>query len=208
MTSTRREALAELPQLGGRLCLDFVNTIDPREGPRARDFLGDYVDLALWAAAAGATDETIRAQLVEVAANDPTGAAAVFARAIGLRETLYRILRAEASAASPRQEDLATLQAELHEALGHLVLVADGGYRWRWDDDRRLDRPLWPILRDAAELLTTPELERVRLCPGRECGWLFLDRTKNRSRRWCTMATCGSRDKMRRLHARRRASGR
>ena len=111
------------------------------------------------------------------------------------------------SAGSPQREDLSRFHAELHTALAHLVVKPDdNGYRWSWDGNRRLERPIWPILRDVAELLTTPELTHVKLCPGRDCGWLFIDRSKNQSRRWCSMAICGSRDKMRRLHARRRAT--
>ncbi len=202
----RRHALGQLPRLGGRLSLDFVNTIDPREGPRAHDFLGDYVDLALWAAEAGATDEANAARLIKSAAKTPSQADAVFARAIVLRETLYRLLGAELAAMPPQREDLGTFQAELHNTFAHLTLEADGGYRWHWDDDRQLEAPIWPIVRDVAELLTTPESRRMKRCPGIDCGWLFLDRSKNRSRRWCSMDTCGSRDKMRRLHARRRAT--
>jgi predicted RNA-binding Zn ribbon-like protein len=202
--SSRLAALEELKRLGGRLTLDFVNTVDPREGSRTRDFLCDYVDFALWAAEAGATSKPIATRLIESAAAAGRGEA-VFNRAVALRETLYRILTAEARSLPPRQADLDSFQAELHGALAHLVLERETGYGWGWDDDGSLERPLWAILWDAAELLRSPELRRVKLCPGRDCGWLFLDRSKNQSRRWCSMDTCGSREKMRRLHARRRA---
>lgn len=201
-----QKPFAELPRLGGRLSLDFVNTVDPREGPRARDFLRDYVDVALWAAEAAAADESTAAGLIGIAAKASGDAEAVFSRAIAVRETLYRIFTAELSGGEPQRADLATFQSELHAALAHLVLERHAGYDWQWDDDRRLERPLWPILWDAAELLSTPELRHVKRCPGQDCGWLFLDRSKNHSRRWCSMDTCGSREKMRRLHARRRAA--
>ena len=61
--------------------------------------------------------------------------------------------------------------------------------------------------RSAAELLTSPDLPLVRECAGYDCGWLFMDTTKNRSRRWCDMATCGNRAKGRRHYERRRAAG-
>jgi predicted RNA-binding Zn ribbon-like protein len=64
---------------------------------------------------------------------------------------------------------------------------------------------LWPVVRSAAELLTSDELGRVRECAADNCAWLFLDRSKNRSRRWCDMAVCGNRDKVRRFRQRSRS---
>jgi len=203
----RQDELAGLPRRGGRPSLDFVNTVDPREGPNAHDFLGDYVDFALWAADSGAVDESRARRLITLARRSPGEARAVFARSIALREALYRIFLAAADDARPPGEDLERLQSELRVALGRLFLrPSRSRYAWRWDEAPALDRPLWPLARDAADLLTAPELERVKLCPGRDCGWLFVDASKNRSRRWCSMEVCGSREKMRRLHARRRSS--
>jgi len=81
------------------------------------------------------------------------------------------------------------------------------GFVWSWDADTpELDRPLWPIVRSAAELLTSPERELVKRCASDTCLWLFLDRTKNHARRWCDMKVCGNRAKVRR-HRRRATSG-
>ncbi|MDQ3691948.1 MAG: CGNR zinc finger domain-containing protein [Chloroflexota bacterium] len=71
-----------------------------------------------------------------------------------------------------------------------------------WDVTANLRGPLWRIAHDAGMLVTSADVADVKECPG--CGWLFLDVSRNRSRRWCDMATCGSRDKMRRYHWRRR----
>jgi predicted RNA-binding Zn ribbon-like protein len=205
----REKTLATLPRRGGRPSLDFVNTVDPREGARTRDFLGDYDDLAVWAAQAGVLDPSVSRRLAERAAAVPAEAASVFGRAHELREALYRLLRAIVAGEEPLPEDLQRLHGELHAASAHLVLRRQGAaFSWSWGEDLALERPLWTIVRDACELLTSSDLARVKLCPGRDCGWLFLDASKNRSRRWCSMEICGSRDKMRRLHARRRASPR
>jgi predicted RNA-binding Zn ribbon-like protein len=96
----------------------------------------------------------------------------------------------------------------LRRASAETRLVASGrGFTWSLaEEEDDLERPLWLVSRSAAELLASDELERVRRCAGHPCGWLFLDASKNRSRRWCSMASCGSRAKMRRLYARRRVA--
>jgi predicted RNA-binding Zn ribbon-like protein len=66
----------------------------------------------------------------------------------------------------------------------------------------------WWVARSAAELLTSKELTSVRECAGYDCGRLFMDGTKNRSRRWCDMASCGNRAKGRRHYERRKAAPR
>ena len=85
---------------------------------------------------------------------------------------------------------------------GRLVHVGEGRFEWSWDDAAGLDAPLWPLIHSALELVTSGPLERVSQC-GR-CRWLFLDTTKNHSRRWCSMEGCGTDAKMERYVARRR----
>ena len=77
-------------------------------------------------------------------------------------------------------------------------------YVWSWDTDKlRLDQPIWAIVRSAADLLTSAELLRsVRQCGADDCQWLFLDTSKNRSRQWCSMTSCGNREKARRHYER------
>src|SRR5919112_4603831 len=91
------------------------------------------------------------------------------------------------------------------------LLASEEGYSWGWEpwtgEGPPLGAPLWPIARSAAELLVSPWRERVRECPGEHCGWLFLDLTKNGSRRWCEMEVCGSRAKMQRYRDRQRHRG-
>lgn len=85
----------------------------------------------------------------------------------------------------------------------HLGLVASpAGYRWAWHDADSLESVLWPIIGSAADLLTSPELEKVKLCAADDCGWLFIDGSRNRSRRWCDMSDCGNRAKARRYRRR------
>ena len=93
------------------------------------------------------------------------------------------------------------------EAMGHLrVGWEEGLFRWSWAEEEALDCMLWPVVRSAAELLNSDLLSRVRVCPADDCAWLFLDQSRNRSRRWCDMSTCGNRSKARRFREAQRGS--
>ncbi len=77
-----------------------------------------------------------------------------------------------------------------------MLVPAEKGYQWQWQTDDDLSRIIWPIALSALELLTSEEIKNVRQCPG--CGWLFLDTSKNKRRRWCDMRACGNRAKVKR----------
>jgi predicted RNA-binding Zn ribbon-like protein len=192
---------------GGRLCLDFVNTVDGRAGDQSRDYLGTYADLAAWGRHVGILGDREAANLLEEAERRPARAAVVLRQAVRLREALYRVFSAVMAAESPAAADLDTFNAALSEAMKRgRILPAGEGFTWDWPPgEPTLDRMLWPVGRSAAELLTSENLERVRDCAGDDCGWLFLDASKNHSRRWCDMGSCGNRAKARRHYQRKRA---
>lgn len=197
--------LATLELLGERLCLDFVNTVDPRVGPRQRDYLLSFADLVAWSVRAGSLTEVQADETMRVAAKQPDRADGVFRQAIALRETLYRIFIAVAERRAPSTDDLAAL----HEAYTQVVararlIAAPAGVAWEWPAaSDALDQLLAPVVRSAVESLTSPEAQRIKVCPGLgDCGWLFLDASKSGRRRWCSMRDCGSRAKMRRYYAR------
>jgi predicted RNA-binding Zn ribbon-like protein len=194
---------------GGRLCLDFANTVEPRAAEPRRDTLTGYDVLVAWAHHAGAIDDATAARLREVAAGDPAAARASLAEAVALREASYRVFAAIAHGAAPEAADLRVLQRADAEAMRHASLVPDSGrYALAWDDaGGELDRAWWPIARSAVELLTAGPLERVKQCAGRSgCGFLFLDTSRNRVRRWCSMEECGWQEKASLQTARRRAA--
>ena len=198
--------MTEMPNLiGGVLCLDFVNTVDPRHTPGRREYLDDYAALVAWGGHAGAIDTGQGERLREAAAGDPAGAERVLARAIRLREALYPLFSRAARGQPPGPDDLGVLQAELTRALPHLqVTWSPSGFTREWEQDSSaLDQVLWPVAWSASELLLHGPLDRIRECPGQgNCGWLFLDLSKNASRRWCDMRVCGNRAKARRHYAR------
>lgn len=195
--------------LGGRLCLNFTNTMDPRLGNHPHDYLADYADLVQWSQYTGLLTGGEVEHLLRDAAHCPAEASMTFERAIALREVMYRIFSAVARSTVPEITDLGTLKAVFVEAMTHAQLIAAAhSFRWDWAEGKNaLDQMLWPVVRSAIELLTSEEVKKVKECPGvGDCGWLFLDTSKNSSRQWCSMEGCGSRAKMRRQYARLRAA--
>ncbi len=193
---------------GGRTCLDFVNTVsgDRHDAPRER--LGSYASLLAWARQAGVLDEARARRLLAEARRRPADADAVHREAIALREALYRVFLAAVERREPPGGDLAHLSSSIGRALARRRLERrDGGFGLAWEDATdALDAPLWRVSASAADLLTSGgELERVRVCglhETHECSWLFMDATRGRTRRWCSMKECGNKAKARRHYAR------
>lgn len=190
----------------GYLCLDFANTLDMHASDEPVESLFSYEDLVSWAADVGVLGPAMQEDLVRTAEQRQEEAGAVYARSIELREAIYRIFSAIAAQQSPGSADLAVLNRALAGASAHQVIVAAGdGYEWAWQagDAQDLDQMLWPIARSAADLLTSADLDRVRECADEDgCGWLFYDTSRNRSRKWCSMESCGNRAKARRHYHR------
>lgn len=176
-------AMISVKLLGGALALDFCNTASGRGGPRHRDQLRDAGDMIAWAVQAGVARVAPVPELL--------------GRALALREAIYHSLVAPAPGAPAG--DLAVLAGEHAACLARARLVpADGAYRWAWDaQTASIEAVLGPVAISAVELLTRPSAQ-LKQCPGPHCGWLFLDATRNGSRRWCEMAVCGNRAKQRR----------
>jgi predicted RNA-binding Zn ribbon-like protein len=189
---------------GGALGLDFANTWSDRGRPETETLCG-YADLLAFARQTGLLTAGEATRLAARAEREPRAAAAALALARDLREALYRTFSDAAASRPPAAADLARLNAVLPEALSRLRLERRGsGFAWIWAAPAKpLEAPLWPILRSAAELLTSEDLGQVRECAGSACTWLFVDRSRNRSRRWCSMETCGNRAKAHRHYQRR-----
>ena len=198
-----------LELLGGRLCLDFVNTVDPRIGEHPQDYFTSYSDLVHWSRYAGLLSEIETETLLLEIEQQPFAAVKAFEQALVLREALYRVFSAIARAVRPQNPDLAILKDMFAQAIIHAHMIStEEGFAWNWvkrEGEVELDVVLWPIIHSAIELLMSSDVKKVKECPGvGDCGWLFLDTSKNGSRVWCSMESCGSRAKMRRQYARKR----
>jgi predicted RNA-binding Zn ribbon-like protein len=178
----------ELPLVGENIALDLANTFNgPRDGAPEQEFLRTPDDLAAWAVHAGVVEKR------------PAVGARELAQTLELRATVYAAFRSIAEGREPAAEQLDVL-ARLHaEAVARARLVP--AYDLVWDGE-----VLGPLAVAAVELLRHGPLDRVKLCDG--CPWLFLDTSRNHSRRWCSMNECGARLKVRRYRARRRVTER
>ncbi len=194
---------------GERLCLAFTNTASARDTGTLNERLHSYEDLLAWGERTGVLDASSAAPLADLARRNPQAAGDMLHAAIELREALYRIFTAYTDGKAPAAGDLGLLNRALAHAMPHLQLAADEhGFHWEWHAAAPdLGRMLWPVARSAAELLTSDDLARVRECAGEHCNWLFIDRSKNHSRRWCDMQECGNVAKVRRFRSRKQAGG-
>jgi predicted RNA-binding Zn ribbon-like protein len=183
--------------IGGDLAADLVNTGDWTDGSLRDDQLTDYSRLLEWAEGAGAITAGTARALSDVARERPRDAAAALDAARRLRAAIHDVF---AAVVAGRPPELAELNAALALALGRRRLGS--GARWVWvGAERELASPLWPVVLAAATLLTSEDAGKLRICAGDDCGWMFVDRSRNGLRRWCQMATCGTAEKSRRRAA-------
>jgi predicted RNA-binding Zn ribbon-like protein len=188
---------------GGRLCLALVNSVYWRRGPSPEDRLDSYPNLLALADGAGWIPDV--AALGHAAAERPDEAARVLSRAVDLREQLLAVFAAHAAGTTPPDSAFATVQKLASRGLAALRLAPiDHGYQLVWPETR-LDLPLLQAAVSATLLLSGPELPRVKQCPGPSCGWVFLDTTRNQSRRWCDSRECGNRNRAHAHYERSRA---
>lgn len=193
--------------LGGRLCLDFVNTCGGRrdeDGSPINDRLLEYSDLVAWAARAGIESGPAALKLVSAATQDGAAAVKVWERSVALREACYRLLSGKIRGQNPAAADVAILNREWIDALRHRALAAGPPYlRLKWTgSEQALDRTLWAVAESAVQLLASQQSGRLRECGGPNCGWLFEDVSRNGSRQWCDMQMCGNLAKVRRFRER------
>ena len=190
--------------VGGNLALDLINTQNGPAGEAPEeDVLDDYGDLVAWSHYVADLESSKADRLLAGARRQPVEGRRVFDRVQATRAYLYDVFDAIARDKPPPPEAIRRLEHDEAEALAHGRLVnIDGRYRWSWDDaELDLARPLWTVVHSASTLLTEGPLDRVKACVS--CRFHFVDESKNRSRRWCSMDDCGKQMKMRRYVARR-----
>jgi predicted RNA-binding Zn ribbon-like protein len=199
--------VSDVDFLGGNVALDFTETIGgPLEDPHRdeHEFLRSYEDLVEFGLKTGTLSEGSARRLRRLARERPADADAVVEEARRRRALVEAAFRPVSEGRRPAAGVLGELRDFAAEAIAHGELVAaDDGFRWSWDRSEGLETPLWPVGHAALELMLNGPLERIKTC-GR-CRWLFLDTTKNHSRRWCSTEGCGTDEKKERYVARRRA---
>jgi predicted RNA-binding Zn ribbon-like protein len=186
-TPVARSPLTDLRIVGGNLALDFVNTRGgPRHGPADSEWLSSYEDFAAWSSRAGLADPS-----TPPAETAPRAALlAAFARVQACRDDMYEIFLALADGSAPPEAALRRIQLTYVEALAHGQLThGTQGCTWTWDPGSGPLAPLWSVVAAAVELLTHGPAGRIKSCHA--CRFMFIDQSKNSSRRWCSMDDCG-----------------
>ncbi|MGD8992575.1 MAG: CGNR zinc finger domain-containing protein [Desulfobacterales bacterium] len=199
--SAKRDAGA-IKLLGGRLCLDFVNTVHCYGCNDIGEYLNNYQDLIAWSRHVGTMSSDEAKRLAVQSIEYRSQAKRLHLRAIELREIIYSIFCSILEGAPPAKKNLTAFNNYLSEmmALSHIVKTPDG---FEWDmsvNKTGLDWILNPVIRSTADLLISEEWRKIKKCADPTCGWLFLDVSRNHSRRWCDMRACGNRAKASRFY--------
>ena len=197
---------ATLDLVGGSLALDFTNTSSGRGSPTHQEHLRDFETLVRWVEHARVATPADCLAIREQAARHPEQSAATFARALAARELIWRIGGALAERREVTEASRNELVAIHARSLAFAEIKSrDQAFIWAWDPRRDVEAAiLGPITLSALSLLMEKDLSRTKRCEGKECGWLFFDATKNKSRRWCEMRVCGNRAKVRAARQRKR----
>jgi predicted RNA-binding Zn ribbon-like protein len=195
--------------LGGDASLDLVNTVDWTSRGLANERVTSYERLTRWAEGAGLVPSSDAERLRTAARSRPGEARIAVTRARRLRAVLQR-LYAGLAGGTLKASGWDDFNSQLAEALKHLGVERRRSGRtrtlrldWTWRvSEGRLDAFLWPVVWSAARLLTSHEADQIRVCGGADCGWIYVDRSRNGLRRWCAMETCGTAEKTRRRRER------
>jgi predicted RNA-binding Zn ribbon-like protein len=183
--------------------LDFTNTAGWHAAEEQLEHLTSYGEWLAWLRRGDLPLSSLATSLSAEAARHPAQATRALRAIIARRELLYRVLASIARGHTPAAADLAAL----HHA--RLTALSAAEPRWergrlsnRWTGRADLLAPLYPITLAATDLLASPRIERLRQCGNPPCGWLFLDQSKNGSRRWCSSAECGNATRVRKFRSR------
>jgi predicted RNA-binding Zn ribbon-like protein len=209
--------------LGGHLVLDFINTLDNRGAPHQKELLSSYGALIAFLQQTQALTEEEARELKQRAAEQYDQAGLVLTYVQGLRESLYEVLAAHIEERTIPEDRLAFVSSLWREAAEQRTIVAGANrdFQWGWlrTDTKRyapghrkyshgmdeVKAPLWRLAMAAGEFLVSKEMANMRRCADTTCNWLFLDKTKSHTRRWCEMRVCGNRDKARRFYRKHKA---
>lgn len=193
--------------LGKSLCLDFINTLSWRGRQEPKELLNTYQDLVTWSRHINILADKDVEMLTRKADKHPSEAKKAFSSAIELREAIYSIFSPIAKGTVLPKKDLSRFNKYLSRVMmSSQIIKTEDGFSWETSFDKnKLDWMLSPIIRSAAELLVSDEARKVKECGDKACRWLFLDSSRNQSRRWCAMKDCGNRAKARRFYSRKKA---
>lgn len=189
--------------VGGNPALDLVNTVSGW-GYDPEDWVPDLESFLVWARMSGVLDKRETKQAARRAESSPAAAERALASVKELRFALWSLVTSLQQRKPAKLSDLSVINDWMRRlALSEQVAVKRG--RIEFAPSRHisvLELIGLRVTAAALALLKNPPAGRIKTCPGENCGWKFLDRSKNRSRRWCDMAVCGNLVKAREYRAR------
>jgi predicted RNA-binding Zn ribbon-like protein len=197
---SRDPARAATQFFGGRVCLDFANTVDWRTSGEPQELVPDYGAFMAWSSRRGTLPARAVANLRSHAATDPTGAKAVMVDTFALRAELWKIADA---LREQRAADLARINRTLVTLPPQPRLVRHGNIYMHELKGADLREPLWPVLWSLTAVLSSTDAIRIGCCQAKGCGWFYVDESPNRTRLWCSSEVCGNRERARRAYAKR-----
>lgn len=204
MAKTPRPLAPPAESVDAERVLAFVNTLSSRPTDAPVERLTTYEALVEWAREQHLLSAAAAERLVAEARRHPQQAAGVLARAKDFREALNGLADAVEKQRQPGNAILNTISDHLAAAYANGRLVPrDGGLQWVTSGENALERILWEIGRATGRLVLSPRLSKLRSCAASDCGWWFIDDTRNHSRRWCDMKLCGNREKVKRFREKR-----
>jgi len=183
--------------LAGSLCLNFANTIDKRSSQTPEDQLDSYEALIAFGEQTGEFSPQQVRTLLREGARQGEKASRIFHQAIELREMIFRVLMGVADRQEVAKADVAALNAAIRRSNAK-SFITPTKTQLPWlsvEKNTGVERLFGKVVRSAAELLTSEDIERVKRCASEKCAWLFMDRSRSHNRRWCEMRTCGSQHK-------------
>ncbi|MHB1907479.1 MAG: CGNR zinc finger domain-containing protein [Nitrososphaerales archaeon] len=195
------------------LCLEFCNTVSWHGSKNPKEMINSYSDLVVWSKKQNLLSDSSAQYLIQISEIDPKRAEQTLMEARNLRESLYRIFSTILHERTPEESDLKILNKEIANSYQRLQLVLDGSnyFQLVWEIGKNeLNQMLYPIAKSAVDLLTSDSIKFVKECANETegCGWLFIDSSKNHSRKWCSMNDCGNRSKVRNFYARKKSKKR
>jgi len=188
--------------IAGARCLDFLNTVEDARIER----LTSYSEFIIWSKAAGLIDAAGQRRSLALAAKQPQGAARALALVLEAREALADLFGGSVPLRKPAMAVINGILARDRFVLQ--VESGNAGFHEHWKPDcQELRQPLLVLLREAAALLSSPVQPQIHYCASDDCRWFFLDTSRNQSRRWCQMETCGNNAKAKAHYRRHHTAG-
>ncbi len=190
---------------GGWLSLDFINTVSDRNETPMFNYLSSYLHVLEWSVKVKILNSDEALQLKELAAREPINSAKSWIRVLEIREMLFRLFQKIITGDKPddKDQDLFNKWLSKSRSKNKIDFGNPSHLLCSWDiRPGDFDLPLYPIIKSTYDLLLSEKLDRVKECSA--CGWLFLDKSKNKSRKWCKMDTCGSQEKSKNYYHRKK----